>query len=836
MELTPHARPRWRCVCTTLSALLFALLALASCGGPKRPPSNEVPGYERLRDVLGDFDFAPLHGRRIVIDPGHGGFFRGAIGLNGLSEAEVNLGVALYLRGLLEWAGAQVFLTRTADYDFLSPADSSLAADLAARVAIVDSLQPDVFISIHHNSNAELDRDLNETQTYYPVGREGAALDLARAIHKYLVRNLNISPAKIMAGNFHVLRNSPVPAVLGEPSMLSNPAIEKRLSLAAKQELEAQAYFLGLLEYFAKGTPRFVSAHGETLGTCAAPVWIFDPGAPGDPALDPTSVRLFVDGCLQPAAVEADGRTVRLEAPLPAGSYSLALSARNLAGRSTPTWNGTLLEDLGALAVSLYYENAPRSEGPRVLIQYRCSGPSLERYRNLRILSRGPQGKEWTLRLPGFAGPYGWVLARADSLPAPRAAEAELQFGLENCYGSWSGIRQALKPLSVQFISPPARLMVLDWPAGQGPSAAGCPRHVRQRWSPAGWPVRFFPLPPGSSSALEADPPRSPFLQAVDGYGFWLEADGAQVLFLDGDHRLPWSEPESTPPDTLPWQPLLPELLGRRIVLDPTGGGNETDGAGPLGTRGADLNLRVAEMTAALLRGAGAEVTLTREDERWVPPEAKVKLANDLDADLFMIIGRSQDPARRLTARYHHGSRTGRNWAELVVQVAAPLLTAPAESALVEPSYAYLLRQTACPALLIGLESPATMTAEERLGEPSYEQAQARALFLGTAAIMVGEDLFSQVVDPARLLAAIADRAPAPGRIDWVQWDGNLLWLPPRWSGAAEDSLSLSKRPGLPAVGLEHTLEIHAGPNWQLWALRRTAEAEWEWKLLLENR
>ncbi len=95
---------------------------------------------------------SPLRGRRIVLDPGHGGFFKGAIGQNGLTEAEVNLGVALYLRGLLEWVGAEVFLTRTADYDFLTASDSTLASDLAFRSSFADSLQPDVFLSLHHNS------------------------------------------------------------------------------------------------------------------------------------------------------------------------------------------------------------------------------------------------------------------------------------------------------------------------------------------------------------------------------------------------------------------------------------------------------------------------------------------------------------------------------------------------------------------------------------------------------------------------------------------------------------------------------------------------------------
>ena len=177
----------------------------------------------------------------------------------------MNLGVALYLRGLLEWAGARVHLTRTADYDFLSPADSNLAADLGFRVSLMDSLQPDVFLSIHHNSNAAADPHLNETQTYYPLGDEGASLDLARAIHRHLVLNLEIQPAKILPGNFHVLRNATVPAVLGEPSMLSNPVMAGRLSLAASLELEAQAYFLGLLDYFAAGTPAWSGAAVDTV-------------------------------------------------------------------------------------------------------------------------------------------------------------------------------------------------------------------------------------------------------------------------------------------------------------------------------------------------------------------------------------------------------------------------------------------------------------------------------------------------------------------------------------------------------------------------------------------
>ncbi|MCP4717730.1 MAG: N-acetylmuramoyl-L-alanine amidase CwlD, partial [Deltaproteobacteria bacterium] len=48
----------------------------------------------------------PLRGKVIVIDPGHGGPERGALGRHGLTEAEINLGVSLALWGLLKQSGA----------------------------------------------------------------------------------------------------------------------------------------------------------------------------------------------------------------------------------------------------------------------------------------------------------------------------------------------------------------------------------------------------------------------------------------------------------------------------------------------------------------------------------------------------------------------------------------------------------------------------------------------------------------------------------------------------------------------------------------------------------
>jgi N-acetylmuramoyl-L-alanine amidase len=690
-----------------------------------------------------------------------------------------------------------------------------------------------VFLSIHHNSNAALDRDLNETQTYYPVGREGADLDLARSIHKYLVRNLEIEPAKIMAGNFFVLRQATVPAVLGEPAMLSHPVMEKRLTAAAKQELEAQAYFLGLLDYFASGTPHWVSAFPDTFAWSDTGgrnlSWTFDPGGPGDPDLDPATIVLKVDGQDQDVSLAPDGRTITWF-PAPAagqGTHDIALFARNTRGRATPihrqTWLGPLRTDFTA---TLWAEGEV-SNRERVLVTVASHSP-IGAYDNLSLTgAAAPGDRKEAIPLPHFPGHRSWlIIDRADFPSEPFLAwetdSVTVTVNLE---------------VSQERLPPGWTWIVLDcdrttWPDQVVPAA--------------GWLPRWLP----DMNALGNQPgfldPTTPVLPVQKDAPFWLEAAGALPIVADGKHRLPWDDAGQAAPDTFSWRPLLPDLIGKVVILDPTGGGSETDGAGPLGTRGADLNLRVAERTAVLLRGAGAVPILTRTDERWVPPEEKVLLGNKRAADLFLIIGRNQDPVCRFTAHHHYGSQKGIEWAESFAQAVAPLLLtapvtasstpAPSDSVLIAPSYAYLLRHTACPALQIGLELPTTLESEERLLDPSYLQATAQALFMSIAASFTGEGLLENQIRLEHLLRDHSLTLPTQSEIVWISLDGNFPWLPPRWGDPAGDAPSSRETVGLPDGTGEHVLEIRTRTGWQLWAMRTGERGEWEFKQLLTDR
>jgi N-acetylmuramoyl-L-alanine amidase len=784
----------------TLAALLAGLLALASCA--KRPPTpetgpTEIPGYTNLAREFGNLDFSPLQGRRIVLDPGHGGFFRGAVGPGGLTEAEVNLGVALYLRGLLEWAGAEVHLTRSADYDFLSPADSSLSSDLGFRINFANELQPDVFISIHHNSTASADPTINETQTYYPIGQEGASLDLARSIHRQLVLNLEISPAKILPGNFHVLRQAEVPAVLGEPAMISNPVIEGRLTLAASHDLEARAYFLGLLDYFAGGSPLWSGAQPDTVvwGPEDAPTrlaWTFQPGPDGrGPGPDPTTFTLTRDGSPVPFSLSADGHTVTWarSGELPHHPVEFVLTGRNLRNRAT-------------------------------------SG-----HRTLLTPGEGPWGRLDRFSEAAEKGKPGYDLIRWETsyLPDSPASGPSSGQGLALVESPGPLSPQAMQEYFSRTVNPPPPRFTensQEVPAGRSlrlMSLSDGPADVVTEPPSGGWRSRLASWrewPAGSAgSAGVAVFPDDPV---------WMEARGA----------LPLVDPAPSQPDTARtvagaaryWvsEKLVPALYGAVIVLDPAGGGIVTDGSGPLGTRGADINLETALRARKLLEGAGATVHLTRTGEQAPPAQDKVRLAGQVRADLFLTIARSDQPG--LTAAAHHpGSSTGQKWAEALATAAADLCPVDAAASVeVGQSWAYLLRHTACPALEASFPPLTSAAREAQATSAAWQQAEARVILMSAAAAL-GQD---RVLDaplnlPLALAALPGDLALTP--VDWALVDGNFPWLP-AGSGplpsvaAASDSLSCNQAdsgngPGLPNLISRHTLEIHRGDSWQLWLL-----------------
>lgn len=184
----------------------------------------------------GDLTDSNLAGRTIVVDAGHGGRDPGTIS-GSVYEKYLALDISLYLRNILEQAGARVVMTRTDD----------VFVDLYDRAYIANAAGADVFVSIH--LNAFHHSRMNGSQTYhYPGSRSGERL--AGLVQSAMLRNLQRPDREVRSANFVVLRETAMPAVLVEPVFLTNPEEDQMVRNPDFQWLIAWSVYEGLNDYF----------------------------------------------------------------------------------------------------------------------------------------------------------------------------------------------------------------------------------------------------------------------------------------------------------------------------------------------------------------------------------------------------------------------------------------------------------------------------------------------------------------------------------------------------------------------------------------------------------
>ena len=194
--------------------------------------------------------------RRIIIDPGHGGFDRGAAGKR-IIEKHYVLAIARRTAEILRKCGYQVILTRNADY--LVP--------LNHRAVIANNQRGDLFVSLHCNSSTDARATGIETYCLTPAGASstnqkkilnisypGNLLDgnnflLAFEMQKALLVRTKSADRGVRRGRFAVLRNLKMPGVLVEMGFISNPAEEYKLSQKACQEQIARGIAVGVINY-----------------------------------------------------------------------------------------------------------------------------------------------------------------------------------------------------------------------------------------------------------------------------------------------------------------------------------------------------------------------------------------------------------------------------------------------------------------------------------------------------------------------------------------------------------------------------------------------------------
>ena len=139
---------------------------------------------------------------KIYIDPGHGGTDPGAAA-NGLQEKDLTLKIATRIRDILafEYEGLAVKLSRSKDS----------TVSLEAWTDEANSWGADYFLSVHINSGGG-----EGFESFIYPNTDSRTQETQRIIHDAILESLQVRDRGAKTNNFHVLRESHMPAVLTE--------------------------------------------------------------------------------------------------------------------------------------------------------------------------------------------------------------------------------------------------------------------------------------------------------------------------------------------------------------------------------------------------------------------------------------------------------------------------------------------------------------------------------------------------------------------------------------------------------------------------------------------
>ncbi len=195
----------------------------------------------------------PVSSHTVTIDAGHGIPDEGAQNENGLTEAGINLKIALKVQKLLEVSNCTVILTRSDEngiYDIDSKTLREMkVSDMKNRVKIGNSSDSDIFVSIHLNKIPQ--NQYYGWQTFYKRNSEEG-----KNLSNYIQENLNQSiqienkrVPQIISGKY-IIENLEIPTVIVECGFLSNPTEANLLTQNDYQDKIAWGIYCGIMDYF----------------------------------------------------------------------------------------------------------------------------------------------------------------------------------------------------------------------------------------------------------------------------------------------------------------------------------------------------------------------------------------------------------------------------------------------------------------------------------------------------------------------------------------------------------------------------------------------------------
>lgn len=149
---------------------------------------------------------------KLYLDPGHGGSDPGAVG-NGLREKDITLDIALKIRSILtnNYENVQVMMSRTGD----------TSKTLSQRTNEANSWGADYYLSIHCNAFNGSARGY-EDYIHTSQSSSSVTAKYQTIIHAEVMKLNQLLDRGQKKANFHVLRESAMPALLTENGFIDN--------------------------------------------------------------------------------------------------------------------------------------------------------------------------------------------------------------------------------------------------------------------------------------------------------------------------------------------------------------------------------------------------------------------------------------------------------------------------------------------------------------------------------------------------------------------------------------------------------------------------------------
>ncbi|MFB4162949.1 N-acetylmuramoyl-L-alanine amidase [Alteribacillus sp. JSM 102045] len=177
---------------------------------------------------------------KLYLDPGHGGNDTGATG-NGLREKDINLDIALRIRNILlnEYQNVEVRMSRRSDR----------AVSLSQRTNDANQWDADYFLSIHCNAYNGQARGY-EDYIHNSLSDSSRTAQIRDSMHRHIVSMNRLSNRGKKKANFHVLRESRMPALLTEIGFIDNSSDAAIMRESSWRQAVARGHVNGLEEAF----------------------------------------------------------------------------------------------------------------------------------------------------------------------------------------------------------------------------------------------------------------------------------------------------------------------------------------------------------------------------------------------------------------------------------------------------------------------------------------------------------------------------------------------------------------------------------------------------------